>query len=49
VAEPATHTGTRFAPYLLPKLFDIIEEKGILHVDGRDFDNSRKKVEKIRE
>lgn len=44
--ELARNAGTQFDPYLVMKLIDVIEEKGILEVNQEELENTRKIVKK---
>lgn len=44
--ELARNAGTQFDPYLVMKLIDVIEEKGILKVNKEELENTRKIVQK---
>ena len=46
LGELARNSGTQFDPYLVMKLIDVIEEKGILKVDKEELENTRKIVQK---
>lgn len=47
LAELIENAGKQFDPNLVLKLFDIIEEKGILKISWEDLDKARKSVQKL--
>ncbi len=46
LAELGRHSGTQFDPYLVMKLIDVVEEKGILKVSNEKLESTRKIVQK---
>jgi len=46
LTELARNAGKQFDPYLVMKLIDVVEEKGILKVSKEELENTRKIVSK---